>query len=378
MESGHYSSLRFRHEDIEQGDFLFLLGCEKKLIREIKNKNRHNLIVHESFLPKGRGWSPLTWQVLEGAKCIPVSLFEAEEYMDSGPIYLQETLKLNGNELIDELREGQGNLTIKLCMKYVQMNGVITGRIQEGEPTYYKRRRPSDSLVDLNKSIIEQFNLLRTCDNDRYPAHFYHNNEKFILKIYKDKVLDGFNFSCRKIKREDLEQVLIWRNSDSVRLNMFHQEIISWKEHISWFNDLGDHRKCWVFLVNGVVAGVFYCSLLNLELDSWGWSCYLGNPDLNRGLGVKMGLIGLRELFEVEKVRELHAEVIVSNKRSINFHRKIGMILDKELYHEKSPLGDVACSMLKINRESWFQNADRLFDLYFSAKPSLEMEGQNV
>jgi methionyl-tRNA formyltransferase len=30
--------------------------------------------VHESALPQGQGWSPMTWQILEGASPIPVTL----------------------------------------------------------------------------------------------------------------------------------------------------------------------------------------------------------------------------------------------------------------------------------------------------------------
>jgi len=49
----------------------------------IKNKylikSKYNLVPHESDLPKGRGMSPLTWQIIKGKEMITFSLFEASE-----------------------------------------------------------------------------------------------------------------------------------------------------------------------------------------------------------------------------------------------------------------------------------------------------------
>ena len=97
-----YVKLINSHEDVESGDVLCLLSCEKKFNK--LNLNKYNLVVHESDLPKGKGWSPLTWQVIEGKKNIPITLFEANSLIDSGNIYEKINIKTSGYELIDELR----------------------------------------------------------------------------------------------------------------------------------------------------------------------------------------------------------------------------------------------------------------------------------
>ena len=56
---------------------------------------------------------------------------------------------------------------------------------QSGVETFYKKRGPDDSALDVNKTIIEQFNLLRTVDNEKYPAFFIHKGKKFLVKIEK-------------------------------------------------------------------------------------------------------------------------------------------------------------------------------------------------
>jgi methionyl-tRNA formyltransferase len=163
----------------------FCLSYSKILSAEFRNNFQHTLIVHESDLPGGKGWSPLTWQILEGKKTIPVCLIEAVDRVDSGPIYARETIQLNGHELVDELREAQAKATMNLCTAFVGdfPHSLKNAKNQTGDATFYSRRRPEDSQLDPRKSILEQFNLLRIVDNDRYPAFFDIENRRYHLKV---------------------------------------------------------------------------------------------------------------------------------------------------------------------------------------------------
>lgn len=188
-DNGH--SVKWIHDvsDINNSDVTFLLSCEQLVPKKILERNKHNIVVHGSKLPKGKGWSPLTWQILQGENEITMSLFEAEESVDSGKIYLQEVIKYSGSELIDELREIQGKSTIDLCIKFIEEYPEIIdqGIDQSGESSYYPKRSPKDSELDVNKTIVEQFSLLRVVDNQKYPAFFEHKGETYILKIEKRK-----------------------------------------------------------------------------------------------------------------------------------------------------------------------------------------------
>ena len=37
---------------------------------------------------------------------------------------------------------------------------------------YHNKRIPEESELNIIKTIVENFNLLMVCDNDRYPAYF--------------------------------------------------------------------------------------------------------------------------------------------------------------------------------------------------------------
>lgn len=187
LEKNHKVDFVTDYKNISKGDVVFFLACRKIVPPEILKRNRHNLVIHESRLPKGKGMSPLTWQILDGKNTIPITLFEAAEKVDSGKIYLQDYIKFEGHELVNDLRRAQGNKTIKLAKKFVDNFGKTKGKKQVGKSSFYPRRTLKDSQLDINKSIKSQFNLLRVVDNKRYPAYFNYQGFDYILKVYKRK-----------------------------------------------------------------------------------------------------------------------------------------------------------------------------------------------
>jgi len=170
---------------IQKGDIVFLLGCIKIIPSDILSRNKHNIVVHPSALPKGKGFSPLAWQILEGKNEIPISLFEATSIVDSGDIYLKDVIYLNGDELNNEIKEKQGKMTVSLCLKFVDEINNLKPQKQLGDETFYPKRTKKSNKLDIDKTIAEQFNLLRIVDNDKYPAFFILNNKKYIIKIIK-------------------------------------------------------------------------------------------------------------------------------------------------------------------------------------------------
>jgi methionyl-tRNA formyltransferase len=175
--------------DVDLGDCLFFLGSSQIASADILSRNSHNLVVHESALPMGKGWSPLTWQILEGKNEIPITLFEAVPGVDSGDIYLSDIMAFKGTELIEELRGIQAEKTLSLCQQFVRdfPNILSYAESQKGSATYYPSRDKKDSELNPDESLRDQFNLLRVVDNERYPAFFEINQKRFVLKIFPDE-----------------------------------------------------------------------------------------------------------------------------------------------------------------------------------------------
>lgn len=177
-------------DDITAGDIMLILGCEKIIKPDLLTYHKSNVVVHPSKLPKGKGFSPLAWQIVEGSNNIPVTLFEAVQDVDAGDIYLVDYIKLKGYELNDEIKHKQGLITKKMVNEYINYfitnKGNVEGIPQKGTDTFYSRRRQEASELNTNLSIKDQFNILRVVDNERYPAYFKYMGKKYIIKIYRE------------------------------------------------------------------------------------------------------------------------------------------------------------------------------------------------
>ncbi|WP_456449423.1 formyltransferase family protein [Hydrogenimonas sp.] len=183
------AELLFDHEAIEEGyDILFILSYHRILPASVQAKNRHNVVVHASDLPRGKGWAPMFWQILEGKNAIPFTMFEASDGVDAGPIYMKRTLHLEGHELNPELRHKQATFTMAMCRAFLEdYERLKEPSPQRGEESFYPRRSPADSRLDPDRTIREQFNLLRIVDNEAYPAFFEIDGHRYILKIEKEE-----------------------------------------------------------------------------------------------------------------------------------------------------------------------------------------------
>ena len=183
--AGDHAYLCRSYEQVETDGIAIFLSCYGIASSEILKRNHRNLVIHASNLPEGRGWSPLTWQILEGQRSIPVCLLEAGDAVDSGKIIYKDYLEFEGHELINEMREALATLSCNLCLRFLDEDLPPKGEEQQGKATYFSKRKSEDSQLDVNKTIAEQINLLRVVDNDRYPAFFKWQDHSYRIRIEK-------------------------------------------------------------------------------------------------------------------------------------------------------------------------------------------------
>jgi UDP-2,4-diacetamido-2,4,6-trideoxy-beta-L-altropyranose hydrolase len=187
MGFGHTCTWVNNADELEGGDLCFYLSYSRIVKEEKLAQFKNNLVVHASDLPKGRGWSPASWLILEGKNRIPVTLIEALPDVDSGPIYDQIWMDLDQTDLIDDWHVKLSEATVSVVQRFVLSYplSVYRKRDQEGEPSFYPKRTPKDSELDVNKTLLEQINSLRIADNKYYPAFFELHGSEFVLNIYK-------------------------------------------------------------------------------------------------------------------------------------------------------------------------------------------------
>lgn len=183
----HQIELVRKKSELSGGDLLFLISCSEIVSAEDRSAYGVALVLHASDLPRGRGWSPHIWQLIEGTDEITLSLLEAADKVDSGRVWKKLRFPVPKHALWDEINSRLFEAEIQLIDYAVREFGSIRPTAQDSsiEPTYYPRRSPADSRIDPSQSITSQFDRIRVCDPNRFPAFFELHGKRYKLILEK-------------------------------------------------------------------------------------------------------------------------------------------------------------------------------------------------
>ena len=184
-EKGMCANLYTSIKDCPPCDICFMLSCIKIVPLSFLKINSHNIVVHASDLPKGKGFTPIKWQILEGKNVIPLTLFEAVEQCDAGPFYFKDSITLEGHELLDEIQNIMAHKIIDMCVKYACNVDIYKPIIQVGESTMYRKFTNEDDYIDVRSSIVEIFDRRRIADSKRFPVKFKYRNFEYSITVNK-------------------------------------------------------------------------------------------------------------------------------------------------------------------------------------------------
>ncbi|MEW5251338.1 UDP-4-amino-4,6-dideoxy-N-acetyl-beta-L-altrosamine N-acetyltransferase [Microbulbifer discodermiae] len=158
----------------------------------------------------------------------------------------------------------------------------------------------------------------------------------------------------RKMRKDDLEKVLLWRNDREVRKYMYSAHVIGPEEHSAWFNRVegSPDFHALIFEFDGKPTGfVKIVRLRGSPVADWGF--YLA-PGARRGAGKLLGRSALSYGFKQLGLHKLCGQVLQFNERSIRLHKKLGFSQEgvlKEHYFDGSQYYSVIC--LRLLRDEW-------------------------
>lgn len=183
----HRLSVASRSRDLGSGDLLFLISCTEIVREQQRAGFRHSLVLHASDLPLGRGWSPHVWDILHGATHLTLTLLEASEPVDTGRIWHKARFPVPRDALWDEINHALFAATFELIDYAIAHAHDVEPQPQDPRivPTYHRRRTPEDSQLDPDKTIAQQFDLLRICDPNRFPAYIHHLGHRYKVTLEK-------------------------------------------------------------------------------------------------------------------------------------------------------------------------------------------------
>lgn len=165
-------------------DFVFVTGMYKLIKKEQLDAPKYGVFgFHESPLPEGKGHAPIQWAVLN-KRPLTITLFKFNEGVDAGPIVCQHNVFFEPTDTYPQM-ETKRKLGIQECFKVCLeelKEGVLVLREQSGKESYHKKRTPEDSKLDATKPLIELWDNIRICDNEKFPAFFVVGDKKVILR----------------------------------------------------------------------------------------------------------------------------------------------------------------------------------------------------
>jgi len=186
INNNHKIDIVHSRNELTSGDILFLISCSEIISQSEIGRYKKTFVVHASDLPYGRGWSPHVWEIINGANSIILSLFEAQDKVDTGDIWKKISINIPKTSLYYEINELIFNSELELMDFAIEnFDTMVPEKAPNIDTKYWPKRTPKDSLIDINKTISEQFDLIRVCDPQRFPAYFYIDGIRFDITIEK-------------------------------------------------------------------------------------------------------------------------------------------------------------------------------------------------
>lgn len=128
----------------------------------------------------------------------------------------------------------------------------------------------------------------------------------------------------RKMRENDLDVVLSWRNHPDVRHFMYTTHEITLDEHRRWFfqNDRSQSSDLLIYEQRGQPCGFANITRTRCEaIADWGF--YMA-PGAMRGSGRGLGQSVLDYAFKVLGLHKVCGQALGFNERSIRFHLSLG------------------------------------------------------
>ena len=133
-------------------ELLIVVAYGLLLPQAVLDLPRHGCLnVHASLLPRWRGAAPIQAAILAGDAQTGVSLMRMDAGLDTGPVYLRQTLSIDAEETAGELHDRLAELGAAMLTQHLAsiVGGSLTATPQdEAEASYAGKIESSDAVLD--------------------------------------------------------------------------------------------------------------------------------------------------------------------------------------------------------------------------------------
>ena len=142
-----------------QPDVIVVVAFGQILRPHVLDLPTHGCInVHASLLPRWRGASPIQHAIMAGDSETGITLMQMDEGLDTGPIYLQDSLTIHPNETAASLHDRLSKLGAALLAH--RLDDIVQGQIEAAAQdnalaTYAPLIKKNAGLLDWQRSSSE-------------------------------------------------------------------------------------------------------------------------------------------------------------------------------------------------------------------------------
>lgn len=153
---------------------------------------------------------------------------------------------------------------------------------------------------------------------------------------YRD---DKSGIYLRKMTYEDTDNIVAWRNSDSVRGNFIFQALFTRESHENWIKTMIDTGKVVQMMIceceTGRAVGSVYIRDIDPAHQKAEYGIFIGAEDARgKGYGTAAAKLMIRYSFEELKLHRLFLRVYAENQQAIRSYEKAGFIKEAFLHDD--------------------------------------------
>ena len=185
----------------------------------IKNVRGGFIGIHNSLLPRYRGFSPVVWAIINGEKETGFSVFSFDEGMDTGQLWYQGRVTIEDKDYINTVLEKiNQKILIFFQENYLDLldEKLCPYEQKAISATYGSRRTAEDGKIKWNQPAKNIYNFIRA-QSKPYPGAFsFYDNKKIIIwkaSIFSSNVYGTPGQVCMINKEEESVIVVCGENS---------------------------------------------------------------------------------------------------------------------------------------------------------------------
>ena len=131
----------------------------------------------------------------------------------------------------------------------------------------------------------------------------------------------------RKVNEQDCELLWHWVNDLAVRSASFSSDLISWEDHVNWFNNKLNSPNSYIFIAlndqDKPIGQIRFDVNNKLQADI---DLSVNSEDRGKNYASYMIKLAVNHIFKYTEIKFIHAQIKSDNQASIKSFKKAGFI----------------------------------------------------